>query len=280
MASCKVERMAAERGCCENLLRRFFKFVNVVLVLLGVSLIGYGLYLLKVTNDQISKDDDSQESRSFLWFTKTYWFVEASIFCGVWTCCMAAFALLGTSMDNGCCIGVHTILILITLIAEAIVVVVIYFNKNWDLDHLVPIDESGKYEEVRDYITNNLDVVLYIGLGVVVLQSLSLLMACGVWSLVKEKKYNESDDEGEIWKRRSLLPDTNESNSSAPTGVGAEQRREDPWSSRMREKYGLDTGKFTYDPEKTASRGLRDRDRDRSMLMRNDEEKKGWCMIM
>ena len=65
-----------------------------------------------------------------------------------------------------------------------------------------------------------------------------------------------SDEEDDVWgRRRPLLSRTSlasggSERASLPGGASDPRgRREDPWSVRMRDKYGLDTTQFGYNPE-------------------------------
>lgn len=58
-----------------------------------------------------------------------------------------------------------------------------------------------------------------------------------------------------MWGRREVLPSSHGASSSSqqlPPGDGERgshrEQRTDPWSVRMRSKYGLDVDDFTYDP--------------------------------
>ena len=65
-----------------------------------------------------------------------------------------------------------------------------------------------------------------------------------------------SDEEDEVWgarrpllARASLPGDASTSQERPHVPAVSPGRREDPWSVRMRDKYGLDTSQFGYDPE-------------------------------
>lgn len=58
-----------------------------------------------------------------------------------------------------------------------------------------------------------------------------------------------SDEEDEVWIRRPSLPRAGRSPpAQAVEDPQPHPPRQDPWSQRMRSKYGLDVDQFSYDP--------------------------------
>lgn len=60
-----------------------------------------------------------------------------------------------------------------------------------------------------------------------------------------------SDEEDEVWGRRQALPRSYRSSTNPEDPEERESRRSDPWSVRMRSKYGLDVDGFSYDPSRS-----------------------------
>lgn len=240
-----------QRGCCEKGFRFLFRVVNVLLILAGLAVFGYSLYLIKEVKDREGNAKEDGKENSAVEIAKHYWFAEASIAFGAWVVLTSTFALLGAKMDKICCLATHVIFSVLALLTEASVAVTFYFNKGWDVNHLAPLDETGTYKELRKIIREHLKVSLYVGLAVIVLQTLSVMFACVVWGYYTGRE-EEEDEEHEIWRRPFIQQNSREPEGGS-TGDKSEKQKDHPWNKRMREKYGMDTGNLTYDP--AASRG-------------------------
>lgn len=251
MAGSSEDSRVAERGCCEKGFRVLFGVVNTLLIFLGIAVFGYSLYLIHEVRE---KEKSSEESAVEI--AKKYWFVEATIAFGLWVVLSSALALLATRLDKVCCLASHVIFVVLALLAEATVVLVSYFNKGWDLDHLAPLDKTGTYKELREVIQEHMKVSLYLGLTVVILQTLSVMLACVVWGYYTGVDEDEDEEEHEIWRRRPLMSDNSRDTRDRSINEDSGRKKDDPWSNRMKEKYGMDMSKFTYDPERAASRGV------------------------
>lgn len=251
-----------ERSCFESLLRRSFAAINYILFAMGLGLVAYSIYLVKeVREKEASAQEERDPDASILVVEKHYWFVELVAFWGVWTVVLAVSALVGSSYQKVCCLGTHTVMVLVALLLEGTAVIFFCVNSKWNADHLVPWDESGAYGDVRRFVKHHLRVSLYIGLAVVILEIVTLLLGCAVWTFASAtKQKHEDDEENEIWRRPLLSGDRLRTASGAATTAPSKQK-DDPWSQRMRTKYGLDTSKFSYDPEAKASRRKTERER-------------------
>eukprot|EP00252_Welwitschia_mirabilis_P004336 TRINITY_DN14665_c0_g1_i2.p2 TRINITY_DN14665_c0_g1~~TRINITY_DN14665_c0_g1_i2.p2 ORF type:complete len:144 (-),score=16.46 TRINITY_DN14665_c0_g1_i2:386-817(-) len=112
---------------------------------------------------------------------------------------------------------------------------------------VIPADKTGQFNNIKEFLKKNIQIVRWVALGVLVLEVIAVLLACIVKSYYSPTEYDSDDDEYYI--RRPLL-DRRQSQNAGTMAPIVDQRiaRTDAWSSRMREKYGLDTTGFTYNP--------------------------------
>ncbi|PWA76392.1 tetraspanin family protein [Artemisia annua] len=113
----------------------------------------------------------------------------------------------------------------------------------------IPVDKTGDFDMIYRFLEKNWKICRWVALGAVVLQALVFLLACVVRAANSPSDY-DSDDEyiaGPRQQRQPLI-----SRQPAPaTGIpvtgtlDSRPSRNDAWSTRMREKYGLDTAEFT-----------------------------------
>ncbi|GER29647.1 tetraspanin family protein [Striga asiatica] len=134
----------------------------------------------------------------------------------------------------------YAILATLFILLEAGLVAFIALDHNWEKD--IPFDPTGELDRIRTFIEDNVDVFMWVGIAIVVMQAgfvLSLLFALILRSLVSVRQ-EDDDIEGDYDYRSNsreplLAPYSSQSSVSA-------RGDSDIWSSRMREKYGLNNG--------------------------------------
>ncbi|GKV10736.1 hypothetical protein SLEP1_g22057 [Rubroshorea leprosula] len=98
-------------------------------------------------------------------------------------------------------------------------------------------------------------IVRWVALGAVVLEALVFFLALIVRAANRPAEY-DTDDELIVPRqqiRQPLLSRPPPPVTGVPVAGSLDQRpsRSDAWSARMREKYGLDTSEFTYNPSES-----------------------------
>ena len=191
----------------------------------------------------------------------------------------AATGLCGAEHANRCCLHLYTYQLGLMLLGQAALAVAVFVKS--DLIKF-PEDITGNEQKAWDLMRKNLPVVQYFSIAVLAVQLLSVLLAMAL-SRAKRVALYDSDDEDDYYERhygggrgggqrRPLLNRSDEEGgvgggwgsgdgggigegSGGGNGEGSitspeSRRRHDSWSRRMREKYGLDTSSFTYNPER------------------------------
>ncbi|KAF5735451.1 tobamovirus multiplication protein 2A-like [Tripterygium wilfordii] len=254
------------RGCLECLL----KLLNFLLTLVGLAMVGYGIYLFvefkRASDDAggvspVSYDQDlvqlgrpmlmavSLSANIFDSLPKA-WFVYLFIGVGVVLFVISCFGCIGAVTRNGCCLTCYSVLVILLILVEVGCAAFIFFDKSWKED--LPIDKTGDFDMTYHFLRENWKIVKWVALGVVILEALIFFLALMVRAANRPAEY-DSDDELIAPRQQIRQPLINRSAAPAngvPVAGTLDQRpsRNDAWSARMREKYGLDTSEFTYNP--------------------------------
>ncbi|BAU00368.1 Tobamovirus multiplication protein [Vigna angularis] len=260
------------RGCWECLL----KLLNFILSLTGLAIVGYGIYLFvlfsKASDDNTSdispvSDDSSliqlgrpmlmavSLSDSFLDNLPRAWFIFLFIGVGVVLFLISCFGCIGAATRNGCCLSCYSILVALLILVELGCAAFIFFDKNWKEE--IPKDKTGDFDAIYGFLSENWNIVRWVALGIGIFQVLLFLLALIVRAANRPADY-DSDEEYINPRQQVRQPLLNRPAAGSTTGLPVtgtiDQRssRSDAWSARMREKYGLDTSEFTYNPSESS----------------------------
>lgn len=256
---------------CRGFLECLLKLFNFLLSVSGLAIIGYGIYLLIEWNrfspgsgdDPISPVSDGAEiwklGRPMLLVTTlsdsvfdklpTAWFIYIFIGIGAILFVISFFGCIGAVTRNGCCLSCYAFLVILLILLELGAAAFIFFDHDWK--DLIPKDKTGKFDMIYGFLKENWKIVKWVALGAVVLEALVFLLAILVRAANKPANY-DSDDEyiARSTVRQPLINRQGVPATGVPLTAALDQRpsRNDAWSQRMREKYGLDTSEFTYNP--------------------------------
>ncbi|KAK8518484.1 hypothetical protein V6N12_017631 [Hibiscus sabdariffa] len=257
------------RGCLECLLKLF----NFLMSVAGLAMVGYGIYLFveykraadvvtllsPVGSDQnlielgrpmliaLSVSSDIFDHLPKEWFI--YLFIGVGVVLFVISCC----GCIGASARNLCCLSCYSLLVFLLILVELGCAAFIVFNKSWK--HELPADQTGYFDMIYHFLEENWSIARWVALGIVILQVLIFLLALMVRAANAPADY-DSDDEFIAPRqqiRQPLMHRQQVPVTAVPVAGGHDQRpgRADAWSARMREKYGLDTSEFTYNPSES-----------------------------
>jgi len=258
------------RGCLECIL----KLLNLLLTLVGLAMVGYGIYLLveyertttnALVSSSVSGDGSSVQlgrpllvgvslSASILDDLPKAWFIYLFIAIGAIIFVISCFGCIGAVTRNGCCLTCYSVLVILLILVELGCAAFIYFDKSWESE--IPTDKTGDFDMIYAFLEENWKIVKWVALGAVVLEALLFLLALVVRAANRPPEY-DSDDELIASRQQIRQPLINRPPLPPAAGVPVagplDQRpgRSDAWSARMREKYGLDTSEFTYNPSES-----------------------------
>ncbi|XP_071722363.1 tobamovirus multiplication protein 2A-like [Rutidosis leptorrhynchoides] len=275
------------KGCFEWLL----KLLNFLLTLVGLAMIGYGSYLFveykRVTDDALTAlpvNGDIVDlgrpmliavsfSTNFLDKLPKAWFIILFIAVGVVLFIISCIGCIAAVTRSGCCLVFYSVLLVLLICVELACAGFIYFDKSWEEE--IPTDKTGDFHMIYDFLKQHLDIVKWVALGCLILEALVFLLTLVVRSANKPLEY-DSDDEFISPRQQIRQPFLNRPPAPAsgvPVSGSMDQHggRNDAWSARMREKYGLDTSDFTHN--------LSDSQRHQQVTPQPTEEKSR-CAIM
>lgn len=256
------------RGCLECLL----KLLNFLLTLIGLSMVGYGIYLFVMYKNATggdsglapSSDDMILLGRPMLMAVSLSanifdnlpkpWFIYLFIGIGAVLFIISCFGCIGAATRNGCCLTCYSLLVILLILVELGCAAFIFFDKSWKDE--IPTDKTGDFDMIYDFLDDNWKIVKWVALGAVIFEALVFLLALVVRAANRPADY-DSDDEYIGGPRQQIRQPLINRPPAPATGVPVtgtlDQRpsRNDAWSTRMREKYGLDTSEFTYNPSES-----------------------------
>ncbi|KAL1556312.1 Tobamovirus multiplication protein 2A [Salvia divinorum] len=279
---------------CKGFWECLLKLLNFFLMLVGLAMVGYGIYLFAEYKNTASSGGDTplppsshdlvQLGRPMLLavsladsiFDKLpkAWFIYLFVGIGVAVLFVACCGCIGTATRNGCCLTCFSILVFLLILVELGVAAFIFFDKSWREE--IPTDKTGNFDEIYEFLEEHWEIAKWVALGAVILEAIIFLLALIVRAANRPADY-DSDEEYIGAPRQQIRQPLINRQPVPATGISAantlEQRpsRNDAWSTRMREKYGLDTSEFTYNPSESGRH---------TQAAAQPAEEGGGCIIM
>lgn len=273
------------------------KLLNFLLTLVGLTMVGYGIYLFVEYKNHSHSGDDypvaPPMSGDMIEFGRPMlmavslaenifdklpkpWFIYLFIGIGAVLVVVSCCGCIGAATRNGCCLSCYSMLIFLLILVELGAAGFIFFDKSWKDE--IPRDKTGNFETIYDFLDDHWKIIKWVALGAVIFEALIFLLALVVRAANRPADY-DSDDEYIGGPRQQIRQPliNNRPPANPATGVPVtatldnRPSRNDAWSTRMREKYGLDTSEFTYNPSES--------NRYPPTAAQPQEERKG-CTIM
>jgi len=248
------------------------KILNFLLILAGLGMVGYGIYMMvKWEQDSVSINSAipattnegevlrlgrpllflAPLSTSFLDKLPKAWFICVFIAVGIILFIISCSGCIAVATRRGCCLCCYTVLVVLLIVVELALAGFVFFDHKWE--EVIPTDKTGYFDDIKDFLEKHVKIVRWVALGIVILQVFAVILAVVVKAANRGPEEYDSDDEYIATRPGTLRqPLINRQGTQVATvsTPGSEQRpsRNDAWSTRMREKYGLDTSEFTYNP--------------------------------
>ncbi|XP_062107340.1 tetraspanin-19 isoform X1 [Humulus lupulus] len=182
------------RSCFQSIL----KLVNSVIGMLGIAMILYSLWLIRVWQRQM-------DEFPFVDFDNPVpWFIYTSLGLGIALCVITCSGHVAAETTNGCCLYLYMLFVFLLIMVEAAVTVDVFINRDWEGDF--PEDPSGSFDQFKAFVRLNFNICKWIGLSIVTVQGLCLLLAMILKALGPDQYY-DSDDEYTT-DRVPLLPNS------------------------------------------------------------------------
>ncbi|KAG0577695.1 hypothetical protein KC19_5G174100 [Ceratodon purpureus] len=187
------------------------------------------------------------------------WFIYAFFAAGAITCFVSLIGHVAAELSNSFCLSCYSVLQVVLILAQFAVAGLLFFDKHWRED--VPEDPTGELDKVQKFVMENLDICKWVSLAVVLLEVLGLFFAFILRAISSSGRRDYDSDEDYMVPRSAprrpagnlQANQTNPTSGSGGAAAATETRppRTDAWSTRMREKYGLDTTEFTANPSES-----------------------------
>ncbi|CAD6246755.1 unnamed protein product [Miscanthus lutarioriparius] len=243
---------------CRGFFECVLKLLNLVVMAAGLAMVGYGAYLLVMwlqvappsgelvrlgrpllllVDASLSDADGTVERLSSAWFIFAFIGVGAILFI------TSIFGCAGAR--NGCCLSIYSFLIILFILVELGAGGFIFFNHSWK--EVIPVDKTGNFDMMYSFLKENWRIAKWVALGAVVFEALLFTVAI----IVQSGNQADYDSDDEYIGARSGIrqPLVNQQAAAAdPRVPNLDYRpiRNDAWSQRMREKYGVDS----FDPNR------------------------------
>ncbi|CAD5170475.1 unnamed protein product, partial [Musa acuminata subsp. malaccensis] len=186
--SSRMGRMV--RTCLQSVL----KLVNSVAAFVGVGLILYSLWMINV------------------WFRQTHafptagaWFIYTSFGLGVSLCLITCFGHIAAETANGHGLACYMALVFFLVMLEAAVAADVILNRDWEEDF--PEDQTGRFNEFKNFIRSNDELCRWIGSVIVATQAMSLFLGMILRALGPDSRNGCDSDDEYIPARLPLLRD-------------------------------------------------------------------------
>lgn len=252
-------------GILASTLRVVLQAVNFVLAVMGVGMLGYAAYMyINYEHITFPSDPDAEPHHSLLHLLvlahrhASPWFIYAFGGAGLFLFLTAVSGLYGACYNSTYCLNFYSTMVVLMLLSQCVLLVGYFADQSWK--KRLPHDDTGEAAKIEKFVEKDLFIIKWVALGAFIVQTLSVLLACWLSSVQKaELEAAESEEDDEIWGRlRPLLQEDSQSTEALRAAeaaqAGPSTGRTDPWSLRMREKYGLDTSQFSYDPARETER--------------------------
>ncbi|XAR61013.1 hypothetical protein NMG60_11034585 [Bertholletia excelsa] len=257
--------------CCHSFLAFVLKFLNFLQAFVGLSIVLYSVYMLSEyyrhpvpsppptpfpPNFHAVRVPDHSSSLNFaaevgsglddglLFNTLSLpapWFIYVFMGLGIVMCCITCIGYIAAEAINGCCLCFYMLFTTVLLLLEGALLAFIAIDHHWEKD--LPFDPTGELDSLLAFIEENFDICMWVSISVLITQAVSMLVAIILRTLVSGRRVEE-DIEGDYNVRGKtqeplLNPHFSQTfGSNKDDGKGAHS---DIWSSRIREKYGLDS---------------------------------------
>ncbi|XP_030968570.1 tetraspanin-19-like [Quercus lobata] len=180
-------------------LRSLLKFVNSMMGLLGIAMILYGLWMIRVWQRETDGSPYVDFNSTGPWFI--YTFLGIGVILGVITC-LGHFA---ADSVHGCCLSCYMMFIILLLLLETAMAADILLNSNWEKD--LPEDPTGRFRDFEDFVKSNFDIFKWISLLILLAQGFSILLSLVLRTLGPNQKsyFNYDSDEDYAPERLPLI---------------------------------------------------------------------------
>ncbi|XP_041026569.1 tetraspanin-19-like isoform X2 [Juglans microcarpa x Juglans regia] len=173
-------------------LRSLLKVANSAMGIVGIMLILYSCWMIRVWQRDSSHVDYSSTGPWFM-----YTFLGIGVTMGVITC----LGHIAADSAHGYCLSCYVVIISFLLLLETAMSADILLNSDWEKD--LPEDPTGRFHDFEDFVKSNFDFCKWIGFMIILAQGFSILLAVALRTL--GPSYYNYDSDGDYAPERLPL---------------------------------------------------------------------------
>ncbi|XP_024046091.1 tetraspanin-19 isoform X1 [Citrus clementina] len=177
-------------------LQSFLKALNLIMGIVGISMILYGIWMIRVWQ----RDMEGQSFDDFCSINP--WFICSFIGIGVTFCLITCLGHIAAASANGFCLSFYMLITCLLLLLETAIAADIQLNSEWEKD--LPDDPTGRFHDFKKFVKSNFDIFKWIGIWIISAQVSSALLAMALRALVSNQGYSY-DNDGEFLSDRLPL---------------------------------------------------------------------------
>ncbi|XP_055961405.1 tetraspanin-19-like isoform X2 [Mercurialis annua] len=141
-----------------TLLRSILKMVNSVMAVVGIAMIFYGLWMVRIWQRDM---EESSSSSTHPYDSAAPWFIYTFLSIGITLCLITCLGHISAESSNTFCLSCYTVIISIILLIETAVAADILLNSDWEKD--LPEDPTERFHDFKNFVNSNFDVFKWIG---------------------------------------------------------------------------------------------------------------------
>lgn len=174
------------------------------------------------------------------------WFIYFLMAVGILLCCMSCVGHIAAGAINGCCLCFYIVISLLLILMEVALVTFIASDRRWEKD--LPYDPTGELEKLRSFVEANADICKWAGITLLVIQALSVLLSFVLRAIISTQRADCDEENNYAAGDRIREPLLNSQQNQPSASVKGEGRStlSDIWTTRIRQKYGLDNKSTQY----------------------------------
>ncbi|XP_074312263.1 tetraspanin-19 [Silene latifolia] len=171
-----------------SLFQSLLKLFNGVIGMSGIAMIIYGIWMMRVWENQTGESPFHDSDFPLPWF------IYAFLGLGLIYCIIAFLGHLAAETLNACCLYIYMMFLFLILVLQGVITADVFLNRNWEQDF--PTDATGNLHHLRIFLRDNFDFFKWIGLTILAAQGLSFLLAMVLKALGPHRdRYYDSDEE-------------------------------------------------------------------------------------
>uniref|UniRef100_A0A0D6QT19 Tetraspanin n=1 Tax=Araucaria cunninghamii TaxID=56994 RepID=A0A0D6QT19_ARACU len=183
------------RNECRSCITCTLKIVNSIITVGGIGMISYSLWMLKKWKAQ-------QHLMLFMQPLSQLpfpWFIYMCLTMGIIICFISFLGHFAVETANGFSLSVYIFLVTLLLMLQGGACSFVLLKKNWE--DYIPKDSTGQFNQLKEFIEDNITICKYTGFTALLVQGLTILMAFILQTLGPEPgRHIESNDEYEPFR--------------------------------------------------------------------------------